>query len=171
MERKRPIDDATPEGGNEEDSGLTVLVTCYKCNAEIGTFKRKKHRRRMCKQCLESNRQEREQEDPLRRIEGRLRSSFSSKKIKVPRDVVLSKLVKRVCDRWERKSVLSGETDMSKLCITGYKRLEEGVMPDENNLILVTSAESIALARYKTEEGRLSKFSLEVKGKILLNKN
>lgn len=154
-------------GVEEEQEGLRqITFSCYECKAEIGTFARKKKRRMLCQECRGEKRKERNGENPMRVLTQRLRSSLSAKRIKVPNTVDLDDLTRRVYNRWEKKSVLSGETDVSKLCITGFKRLQEGQMPDENELVLVTSAEAIALARHKTQDGRMGRFSLEVKGHV-----
>ena len=148
------------------DELRAITYTCYECNVEIGTFLRKKKYRRLCKACISKKRVKRNETDPMRLIEMRFRSSLSAKNISVPKNVDLAELVKRVCVRWENKSVISGEEDMTKLCITGYRRIQSGVMPVETNLILTTSSESITLSKYKTDDIRMGTFSLEVRGKM-----
>ena len=154
----------------ERPAPTKTKYTCYKCDALVGEFVKQKKFKRLCKKCLDEKRVKRNKSDPIRLIESRFRTALSAKKIKVPTGVDVGELVRRVCKRWENKSVLSDETDMTKLCITGYERIQPGVMPDENNLVLVTSAESITLSRYKTDEARRGKFPLEVTGKILLER-
>ena len=158
------------EGEQEKvDKGSLVEreVHCYKCNVLIGRFMRKKKRKKMCKSCSSERRSQKNKNEPIRLVEARFRSALHNKKIKVPANVDIGDMVKRICERWENKSVLSGKGDLSTLCITGYRRFKECQMPSENDLVLVTASESISLSRYQSDEYRMGKFPPMVRAKII----
>jgi hypothetical protein len=70
-----------------------------------------------------------------------------------------------VWERWEQKSVISGETDWSLLCIVPYAKHDKDHPPGINDLVVVTTKEAQKMGKLKGEE-RASKFPQSIRDKF-----
>lgn len=152
----------------EEAPPAAALVSlCRDCQQplEDDGKVRKKKRARRCKRCNNASIVKRRKEDPVNLIQHRLYNMMSRNFPGAPAELHSRKITKRVLERWDSRSVISGTADFSKLCIACYRKLDEGVFPEENDLVVVTSDEAHELSRLD-KDLRLAKFPIDVRFKI-----
>lgn len=128
---------------------------------------RKKKRARRCKKCSNASVVKRRKENPNTLIQHRLYNMMSRNFPGAPPELHSRETAIRVMNRWNSRSVISGNTDFSKLCITCYRELdkETNEMPEENDFVITTSDEAHELSRLD-KELRLAKFPPDVLFKI-----
>lgn len=126
---------------------------------------RKKRRLRKCKTCKNQSRAKQRQEDAVTLLKHRLRNMLLRQCPTAPRTLYGVDSVTRIIDRWERKSVIDGTSSIGDLCIICYKKLGEGEVPTENDMILVTSRQAQTLAKLDAD-ARLAKIPPEVLARV-----
>jgi hypothetical protein len=144
---------------------------CSSCNRDLPSDGkvRKKRRPRKCNSCKNQNRVKQRREDVVSMFRHRLRNMLSRQCPNAPHTLYSNESITRIMDRWERKSVLDGTSTAGDLCIICYKKLGEGEVPTENDMIIVTSRQAQALAKLDADV-RLSKIPDEVRAR-LTNRN
>jgi len=137
---------------------------CSTCNNPVADDgkKRVKHRKRRCKNCRNEAVVTQRKNDPvklvLHRLYNMLRRCYPDG---AARALYSREVVARVLARWNSRSVIGGSTDINQLCIISYRKMENGAIPEENDLVVVTSDESHQIAKLDAAL-RLAKFPPEV---------
>jgi hypothetical protein len=91
--------------------------------------------------------------DPARYLGRKLERSMRSRGMRKGAFPSMDAVI-RVIERCQRRSVISGEDDVTRLCLVAIDPSKP--LDDEHNMTLVTSAESYALSRTRTLEQRLN---------------
>ncbi len=126
-------------------------MSCASCERELPPDgkTRKRQRARRCHECITAAAIQRKHDDPILVLQHRLNGNL--KKYWKDADPILwsRQTVKYVYERWDKKSVLSGETDPIHLCIVPIIRLDE--QPTREDLVLITSKEAQSLSRVSND--------------------
>jgi hypothetical protein len=126
---------------------------------------RKKNRARRCKRCHNLTVVKRRKEDPVKLLKHRLYNMMHRSHPGANPALHSRDLVERVLARWDSRSVISGVTDPSELCIISYRKLNPGELPEENDFVIVTSKEAQELAKLDRDV-RPARFGIDVLFKI-----
>ncbi len=147
---------------------LQTILKCSRCatNLPDDGKERKRARRRMCDTCKLEAERKRRKESPQAVLRSRWYSATYRKNPNIRAELRSLAAVELVYNRWEGKSVISGNANPKKLCITWYKTFDRDEDITLNDLVLVTSDESQALAKIKDQNLRVSRFPPEVRAKI-----
>lgn len=119
---------------------------------------RKKKRPRRCDKCKMKKRLEKRNADPIKVLFHRWQSSAHKRWPSIDRTLLSTATVKLVWERYERKSVISGETDAKKLCIGCYGIVAPTVPTSVDQLVIITSAEAQRLSKIKVLEAHKAIF-------------
>lgn len=122
---------------------------------------RKRNRPRRCPDCIKKEKEERLRLHPEIKMAHRWGNTCRKHWPNAPTTLYSAKTVKYVMDRFENKSVISGEDDLQYLCIYPYYRGD--TPPDYKYLVLVTSKEAQSIARCKTQEEQNERFPAHVR--------
>lgn len=130
---------------------------CLTCQGELQDDgkTRKRNRPRKCQPCLKESRAKRLQEQPELVLAHRWCNACLRLYQNPPPSLYSAETVKYVMNRFEGKSVVSGNDDLTQLCVFPYfKKDSESYIPDMGHLVLVTSREAQSISRSKNREGR-----------------
>ncbi len=133
--------------------GGVAMDRCNMCFQEMPKVERQRKRSRRCKKCVSNVHAETRKKDYLKVIQNRWRSKLAKHRI-YKTHVVDYTVVKDVVEKYNRRSMISGEKDPSLLTITSRSGLEDGIEPTIDDLILVTSKEAEKLAKAKNKKER-----------------
>jgi predicted PolB exonuclease-like 3'-5' exonuclease len=120
-----------------------VEILCRDCNQVLTSSGKSKERTKRCNICSMKSK-------PGRYLGAKLRSQ-KRKHGPIPEDEMefyTNESAQAVYDLYERKSFLSGESDLNDLCIATKVKKPKS----RDDLILLTTKEATAMARKKTDE-------------------
>lgn len=125
-----------------------VCRRCEKSEAEGAVFSPNRIRRCdwHCNKCRRTERRT----DPATRLSYKLQSSLHQRGQR--EEFPGTPFVRQVLEQCGGKSVISGDDDVSRLCVV---RVDPGKPWELDNAVLVTSGESSAISRTRTLEQRL----------------
>lgn len=141
---------------------------CSKCESNLPEDgrTRKRHRSRRCQACNNKAALERRQNDPIARLQHKLQNNLRKHYAKrAPANLWSRDTVEFLYKKWDKKCVISGETDPANLCIVPAFRTVDP--PTRDQLVLLSIRHAMRLARHDKER-RLGSFSDEVKAKLEL---
>lgn len=143
------------------------MATCSECNGNLPADgkTRKRQRPRRCKACSNQAALQRRHNDPIARIQHKLQNNLKKHYANVPSNLCSRETVEYVYNKWDKKCVISGETDPANLCVVPAFRAAN--LPTRDQLVLLSIRQAMSLARHNREK-RLAKFPDEVKEKLEL---
>lgn len=144
----------------EEHEDPARFSKCYICNTPLkpieggGNDNRKRFRK--CRACINKTVRKNRELDPVRNLHFKWRSAVNKRPLE-PEAKHLASLqtVRSVYERCQHKSVLSGESNHSLLCMASKVKRPR----TEEDLVIITTNEALALGKKKTDEDRLRFFT------------
>lgn len=135
---------------------------CCKCESQ-GPFHQHRRGRPICKACTLRSIHACRTRDAAHLLAYRWYNAQRRRGIKETRQQ--PQVVERILRQCQFKSVISGETDMRKLCVAPYFRN----LPSEPewNCVIVTRKEAQSLAHMKSEEAAHARFPAHVRQQIM----
>jgi hypothetical protein len=136
---------------------MDPFTHCFKCHAALEDTEewrvRKRKRARQCNACSNAEALKRRKDDPIQMLRHRWYNVCAHRWPNADPSLWSIEMVKHVYERWEQKSVLSGESNVAHLCISYYRKHAGAQPPTENELVLLSGREAQSLAKKKDREG------------------
>ncbi len=144
-----------------------TLSTCSRCAAVLPADgrTRKRLRPRRCQKCNNETALERRKDDPILRLQHKFQNNTVKHYKNADSSLWSRETIEFVWQRWNKTCAISGESDPLHLCIVPATRDKE-VLPTRNQLVVLSSHVAQSLSRNDNEK-RLSRFSEEVRAKLL----
>lgn len=144
----------------------SLQCTLCKKNLPVDDKPRKRAPRpRRCNTCRNQEALRRRSADPIALLSHRWRTNSTKHWPGIGKYLYKKPAVRRVWERWERKSVISGETDWNLLCIVPYAKHDKEDPPDINDLVVVTTKEAQNMGKLKGDD-RAAKFPQVIRDKF-----
>jgi hypothetical protein len=148
---------------------MSTSTHCTSCDAPLPDDgkKRTRNRDRHCAPCLAKKRKSRRQADPVALLTSRW--TTNAKKHwgkKVLCSLYSRQTVQKVYERWDKRCVITGASDVLHLCIAPAVRSKDEA-PDVSQLVILTTNEAQSLARVKGLAERMARFPKDVQDALL----
>lgn len=145
-------------------------LKCTVCenNLPVNDKPRKRTPRpRRCRDCRNKDALRRRAADPIALLSHRWRTNSTKHWPAIGKYLYKKPAVRHVWERWQCKSVISGETNWNLLCIVPYAKHDREHPPSINDLVVVTTKEAQNMGKLKGDE-RAAKFPPEIQDAFTL---
>jgi hypothetical protein len=143
------------------------MQPCSSCDSLLPPDqKTRKHLRpRKCPTCVAERAKERRSE-PVKLLKHRWNGACRRLYPDCDKEMWSDKTVEHVFERFEGKSVISGEDNPELLCVFAFFK-STNEPPTRDQLVLVTSREAQSIAREKTQEKRAQRFPQKIQDEMM----
>ncbi len=154
-EEKKNDDDDDDE--NPQEKKKVCIDVCKNCHGALPPRQQPivRKRTRRCQKCVSLAAAVERKNDPIKGLQNKLRAYLSKRKV-VHSKLTTRESIEKLYNRFEKKSVISGETNAELLTFTTRKAFLDGYEPPFDDFLLVTSLEAHTLSKAKDREIKLA---------------